>query len=209
MLGISSRSSNPVPESTMTDMVPRRALPSRHQLYLTENIRGATNSSKFAEEETYLCPSPWAAAVVQKPRDVSLHKADRLVQDLLAAQTSLDEEKRKVAERDAEIAQLHEKVAQLLDEAHELRQKSDTAETKAQQAQRISLLQPALDEDVNELRRLLSFHKTNGERMSRQCQDLQAMNKDLQVSLQATKKAVGEQAALISGLGLQPNRRSS
>lgn len=163
----------------------------------------------FKEEETNLLHPPWETAVVQKPRDVSLHGTDRLVQDLLAARTRLDEEKRKVAEKDAEIAHLHEKVAQLLDEAHEHRQKTITAETKAQQVGGINVLQPALDGDVNELRRLLAFHKTNGERVSRQCQDLQAVNRDLQVSLQAAEKALEEQAALISGLGLQPNRRNS
>lgn len=161
------------------------------------------------EEETSPFHSHWETAVVQKPRDVSLHGADRLVQDLLSARRRLEEEKGKAAEKDAEIAQLREKVAQLLNEAHDHGQRSNTAVTKAQQVERINILQPALDEDVNELRRLLAFHKTNGERVSRQCQDLQAINKDLQVSLQATEKVLEEQTALISGLGLQPSRRKS
>lgn len=158
------------------------------------------------EEEANPFHSHRQTAVVQKPRD-GLRGADRLVQDLLVAQARLEEEKKKVAEKDAEIAKLNERLAQSVDEAHGHRQGSVTAATKEQQIERISVLQPALDEEVNELRRLLEFHKSNGERVSRQCQDLQATNKDLQVSLQATEKILEEQTALISGMGLQPSRR--
>ncbi|KAK1241431.1 hypothetical protein MKX08_001405 [Trichoderma sp. CBMAI-0020] len=192
MLGTSSRSSissNLVTESTMTDIVPRRAPSFRADTSLTDNNWTVTDFSMLEEEETNPLHSHWEAAVAQKPRD-SLRGADRLVQDLLLARARLEEEKEKVARKDAEIAKLHEKLAV----------------TKEQQVERMSAL-PALDEEVNELRRLLEFHKSNGERVSRQCQDLQATNKDLQVSLQATEKILEEQTALISGLGLQPNRR--
>ncbi|KAM0462973.1 hypothetical protein ACHAPV_003098 [Trichoderma viride] len=158
------------------------------------------------EEETNPFHSHWETAVVQKPRD-SLRGADRLVQDLLVARARLEEEKEKVAKKDAEIAELCKMLARLVDEDHDHRQRSITAVTKEQQVERISVLQPALDEEVNELRRLLEFHKSNGERVSRQCQDLQATNKDLQVSLQKTEKILEEQMALVTGLGLQPNRR--
>jgi uncharacterized coiled-coil DUF342 family protein len=209
MLGTSSRSSissNPVTESTMADIVPRRAPSIRHKISFAENNWTVSDFSMLEEEETNPLPSGWEAAVVQKPRD-SLRGADRLVQDLLAARTRLEEEKEKVTEKDAEIARLREKVAQLLDEAHDHRQKSSAAGTKALQVGRVNVLQPALDEELNELRRVLAFHKTNGERVSRQYQDLQVTNKDLQDSLQATEKILKEQAALISGLGLQPDRR--
>lgn len=190
----------------MTDMVPRRAPSFQPGTSLTENNWTVADVSMLEDEETNPFHSHWETAVVQKPRD-SLRGADRLVQDLLVARARLEEEKEKVAEKDAEIAKLREKLAQLVDEDHDHRQRSITAVTKEQQVERISVLQPALDEEVNELRRLLEFHKSNGERVSRQCQDLQATNKDLQVSLQATEKILEEQTALISGLGLQPNRR--
>ncbi|KAL7925148.1 hypothetical protein ACQKWADRAFT_285188 [Trichoderma austrokoningii] len=212
MLGNSSRSSIPshlVTESTMADMVPRRAYSSRRGTSLAENNWTATDTLMLDEEETRPFDSQWETAVVHKPRDANFHGADRLVQDLLAARTHLEEEKKKVAEKDAEIARLHEQVAQLADEAHDHRQKTSTAVAKTQQIERYTALQPALDEEVNELRRLLAFHKTNGERVSRQCQDLQAANKDLQVELQAAEKVLEEQTALISGLGLQPNRRKT
>lgn len=158
------------------------------------------------EEETNPFHSRRQTDVVQKPRD-GLRGADRLVQDLLVAQARLEEEREKVAQKDAEIAKLREKLAQSVDETHGHRQGSMTAVTKEQQIERTSALQLALDEEVNQLRRLLEFHKTNGERVSRQCQDLQVINKDLQVSLQATEKIIEEQTALISGLGSQPGRR--
>lgn len=189
----------------MTDMVPRRVPSFQPGTSLAENNWTVADVSMLEEEETNPFHSHWETAVVQKPRD-SLRGADRLVQDLLVARARLEEEKEKVANKDAEIAQLCKKLAQL-DEDHDHRQRSITAVTKEQQVERISVLQPALDEEVNELRRLLEFHKSNGERVSRQCQDLQATNKDLQFSLQATEKILEEQKALISGLGLQSNRR--
>lgn len=147
--------------------------------------------------------------VAEKPRDDGLHGIDKLVHDLLATHKSLEEEKRKVAERDAEIARLKERVAHLLEEAREDMQKRETAETKAQELERMSELQSKHDEEVNELRRLLAFHKTNGEQVSRQCRELQATNKGLQVSLKANEMMRQEQAALLSGLRLQANEGDS
>ncbi|KAL7786206.1 hypothetical protein V8C37DRAFT_419627 [Trichoderma ceciliae] len=143
---------------------------------------------------------PYEMAVVERPRDAGLHGIDRLVQDLLASHKSLEDEKRKVVERDAEIAQLKEKMAHL--EAGEDGQKPETAGVQMQELELMSAMQSTHDGEVNELRRLLTFHKTNGEQVSRQFRDLQATNRDLQVSLQATEKALEEQASLLSGLGL-------
>ncbi|KAL6904370.1 hypothetical protein GGI43DRAFT_400215 [Trichoderma evansii] len=220
MLGSSPRSSNLTIEPTMADIVPRRAWPDFPDMPRTLSVRDAetfVNAPISVEEQTNLPPSHYEMAVAQKPRDVSLHGVDRLVQDLLATQTLLEDEKRKVAEKDAEIARLEEQISRILDKGYtqllgrtnEHGQKSNTTETKAHQPEPINVLQLAPDEEVNKLRRLLAFHKTNGEGVSRQCQELQATNKELQASLQATEKALEEQVALVSGLGLQPNRRSS
>ncbi|KAM0511187.1 hypothetical protein ACHAPE_010138 [Trichoderma viride] len=209
MLGASSRSSissHLVTEPTMTDIVPRRAPSFRPGTSIDENNWTVTDFSMLEEDETNPFHSHWETAVAQKSRD-SLRGADRLVQDLLATRARLEEEKGKVAEKDAQIAQMNEKLGQLVDKYHGHLQNSNMEVAKEQQLERIGALQPALDEEVNELRRLLEFHKMNGERVSRQCQDLQAANKDLQVSLQATEKILEEQTALISGLGLQPSRR--
>ncbi|KAM0258383.1 hypothetical protein ACHAQJ_003858 [Trichoderma viride] len=208
MLGTSSRSTNVTTESIMTDMVPRFAIHPRRGTPSAQTIEAMVKEPSYMEERTDFRP-PYEMTVAEKPREAGLHGLDRLVQDLRISQMSLEDEKRKVTEKDAEITRLQEKVAQLLDEAREGGRERDSAEIKIQELERMSVLQPAHDEELNELRRLLAFHQTNGERVSRQCQDLRAINKDLEVSLQATKKALEEQASLISGLGLQPNRSNS
>jgi chromosome segregation ATPase len=162
----------------------------------------------LVEERTNFRP-PYEMTASEKPRDVGLHGIDKLVQDLMASQKNLEGEKGKVAERDAEITRLQEKVAQLMDEAREDGRKRDSTEAKVQELERMSALHSAHDEEVNELRRLLAFHQTNGERVSRQYRDLQATNKELQASLQATNKAIDEQISLISSLGLQDDRSNS
>lgn len=204
----------------MTDMVPRRTWPDMPDLHRTPSVLYAETVAKtpaYAEDETNIPLSHYETVGVQKPRDVSLHGVDRLVQDLLATRTLLEEEKRKVIEKDAEIARMGEQISrildkaytQLLDKTNEHGPTSNTTETKARQLEPIKVLKPAPDEEISKLGRLLEFHKTNGERVSRQCQELQAINKELQVSLQATEKALEEQAALISSLGLKPNCRRS
>ncbi|KAH6608627.1 hypothetical protein Trco_001973 [Trichoderma cornu-damae] len=155
--------------------------------------------SEWEETNTHL---PYETGSIDKPDDASVHGMDRLVHDLLAAHKSLEEERRKVAEKDAEIARLEAKVTHLLDG-----QKRETADAKAQGSERTSALRTTHDEEVNELRRLLEFHKTNGEQVSRRFRDLQAANKDLQASLGAAEMALQEQASLLSGLGLEPDQQ--
>lgn len=138
--------------------------------------------------------------VPEKPRDVGLNGMDRLVQDLLASQKSLEEEKTKVADRDAEIARLKEEVAHLLDRAREDGQKRETAEVEVRELERMSALLSVHDEEINELRRLLAFHKTNGGQVSRKFRDLQAINKDLQVQLQVVEMTLGDQVPVQSGV---------
>ncbi|KAL9477236.1 hypothetical protein ACSS6W_007077 [Trichoderma asperelloides] len=220
MLDSSPRSSSPTAGPTMTDIVPRRAWPDMPDLRRTPSVlysETVVKTPAYAEDETNIPLSHYETVGVQKPRDVSLHGVDRLVQDLLATRTLIEEEKRKVIEKDAEIARMGEQISRIIDKAHtQLLDKtnehgptSNTTETKAQHLERIKVLQPAPDEEISKLGRLLDFHKTNGERVSRQCQELQAINKELQASLQAAEKALEEQVALISSLGLQPHCRHS
>lgn len=121
--------------------------------------------------------SPNESGVTEKLRITGLRAMDRLVQDLLASQKSLEDEKRKAEDKDAEIARLKEEVAQL--------QQRDCQDCK----------------EVEELRRLLAFYKANGEQVSREFRDLQATNRSLQTQLQATETALEEQMSLLSGLG--------
>ncbi|KAL7819968.1 hypothetical protein V8C26DRAFT_393952 [Trichoderma gracile] len=121
--------------------------------------------------------SPNESGVTEISRPTSLRAMDRLVQDLLASQKNLEDEKRKADAKDAEIARLREEVSQL--------QQRDCNDC----------------EQMKELRRLLAFHKTNGEQVSSKFRELQAANRGLQAQLQATKSALEEQMALISGLG--------
>ncbi|KAL6886504.1 hypothetical protein HDV57DRAFT_490618 [Trichoderma longibrachiatum] len=102
----------------------------------------------------------------RKPRDATQNAMDRLVQDLLASQKDLEDERSKTAVKDAEIVQLKEDMAHL--------QQRDYKDC----------------EEANELRRLLAFHIKNGEQLSRRFRDLQAVNKDLQAQLQASEMAL-------------------
>ncbi|RFU74128.1 hypothetical protein TARUN_8128 [Trichoderma arundinaceum] len=206
MLGSSSRPPNVATESIMTvkvndppalsmEVTPQmddKAAKPTMELGPIPNIYNNVRS-KVEETSTRL---PYEMGEVEKPRDAGLHGIDRLVQDLLASQKNLEDERRKVAELDAEITRLKEKVAILLHEAQEGGQKRGTEEARVQELERMSALH---DEDANELRRLLAFHKTNGERVSRQLRDLQATNKDLQASLKVAEMALEmKQASLLS-----------
>ncbi|KAL6694860.1 hypothetical protein J3F84DRAFT_32484 [Trichoderma pleuroticola] len=131
-----------------------------------------------------------------------VYRMDRLVKDLLASRKSLEDEKRKVADKDADIAQLKQEVAYLRDKAREGGQKQEAAGSEVWELEQASVLSSANCEEVNELRRLLAFHKTNGEQVSRKLRDLQTTNKDLEAQLQVAETALQEQMSLLSGLGI-------
>ncbi|UKZ79632.1 hypothetical protein TrVFT333_007392 [Trichoderma virens FT-333] len=134
--------------------------------------------------------------------DAVVYRMDRLVQDLLASRKDLENEKRKTTDKDVEIAQLKQEVAHLLDRAHEEGQKREAAEAEMRELGRMSVVSSVNCEEVDELRRLLVFHKTNGEQLSRKLRDLQATYKDLEAQLQVTEMALQEQMSLVSGLGI-------
>ncbi|KAL7946007.1 hypothetical protein V8C42DRAFT_49393 [Trichoderma barbatum] len=135
-------------------------------------------------------------------QDAAVYRMDRLVQDLLASRRSLEGEKRKTADKDAEIAQLKQEVAHLLDKAREDGPKREAAEAEVRELERMSALNSTNCEEVNELRQLLAFHMTNGEQVSRKLRDMQATNKDLETQLQVTEMALREQVSLLNGLGI-------
>ncbi|KAL7935362.1 hypothetical protein V8C35DRAFT_299264 [Trichoderma chlorosporum] len=136
-------------------------------------------------------------------QDTVLYNVDRLVQDLLASRKDLKNEKRKLADKDIEIALLKQEVACLRDKAREDGQKCETVGTEACQSQRVSVLNSAAREEVNELQQLLAYHKTKGEQVSRKLRELQATNEDLETQLQVTATALQEQMSLLSGLGIR------
>ncbi|KAJ4855131.1 uncharacterized protein T069G_10689 [Trichoderma breve] len=134
-----------------------------------------------------------------------VYRMDMLVRDLLASRKSLEDEKRKSADKDADIAQLKKEVADLRDKARAGGQKHEAAGEEGWAFwgfDKASVLSSANCEEVNELRRLLAFHKTNGEQVSKKLRDLQATNKDLEAQLQVADTALQEQMSLLSGLGI-------
>lgn len=134
-----------------------------------------------------------------------IYRMDRLVRDLLASRKNLEDEKRKAADKDAEIAQLKQEVAYLGDKAHAGGQKHEAAETDEWDFwgfKKASVSSSANCEEVNELRQLLAFHKTNGEQVSKKLRDLQTTNKDLEAQLHVAETALQEQMSLLSGLGI-------
>ncbi|KAL5092308.1 hypothetical protein Trisim1_001568 [Trichoderma cf. simile WF8] len=134
-----------------------------------------------------------------------VYRMDRLVRDLLASRKSLEDEKRKAADKDAEIAQLKQEVASLRDKARARRQKHEAAREEGWYFwgfDKASVLSSSNCEEVNELRQLLAFHKTNGEQVSKKLRDLQTTNKDLEAQLQVAETALQEQMSLLSGLGI-------
>lgn len=135
-------------------------------------------------------------------QDAVVYRMDRLVRDLIASRKSLEDEKRKATDKDAEIAQLKQEVAYLRDKAREGSQKQEAAGSEVWELGQASVLSSANCEEVNELRRLLAFHKTNGEQVTRKLRDLQTTNKDLEAQLQVAETALQEQMSLLSGLGI-------
>ncbi|OTA06026.1 hypothetical protein A9Z42_0067430 [Trichoderma parareesei] len=117
------------------------------------------------------------AGVTENTQNAGLHAMDRLVQDLLASQKGLEDEKRKAEQKDAEIARLKGEMGQL--------QQRECVEDA---------------EQVKELRRLLAFHIKNEEQLARRFRDLQAVNKDLEAQLQAAETALEERNRLFSSL---------
>ncbi|KAL7802004.1 hypothetical protein V8C44DRAFT_370784 [Trichoderma aethiopicum] len=139
---------------------------------LRKDLRQPASSPNTCQEDIEVKLEPVKATpsleklTARKPRDAAQSAMDRLVQDLLASQQDLEDERSKTADKDAEIAQLKEEVAHL--------QQRDYKDC----------------EEANELRRLLAFHIKNGEQLSRRFRDLQAVNKDLQAQLQASEMAL-------------------
>ncbi|PTB67010.1 hypothetical protein BBK36DRAFT_1158957 [Trichoderma citrinoviride] len=142
----------------------------------TETIEDMEIDLEEDESDTSVEPG-----ITGKSNIVPLQAMDKLVQDLLASQQNLEDEKRKAEDKDAEIARLKEEAAQLQQRDHK-----DCEET-------------------NEMRRLLAFHIKNEEQLSRRLRDLQAVNEGLQAQLQATEMALEASNTFpLSSLDLAP-----
>ncbi|KAL7912002.1 hypothetical protein GGI35DRAFT_303880 [Trichoderma velutinum] len=135
-------------------------------------------------------------------QEAVVYRVDRLVRDLMASRKSLEDEKRKAVDKDAEIAQLKREVAYLRNKAREGGQNHEAAGAEVWELERASVLDSANCEAMNELQQLLAFHRTNGEQVSRKLRDLQAINKELETQLQTTETVLREQMSLLSGLGI-------
>ncbi|KAK4085326.1 uncharacterized protein Triagg1_316 [Trichoderma aggressivum f. europaeum] len=174
------------------------------------DVQTATGTHDDAEAKLEQTDARLSQGMDMETQDAVVFRMDRLVQDLIASRKSLEDEKRKAADKDAEIAQLKREVTYLRNKAREGGRKHEAAESEVWVLERASVLASASSEEVNELQRLLAFHKTNGEQVSRRLRDLQATNKDIQTQLQATEAVLREQMSLLSGLGIwaQPSAGS-
>ncbi|KAH0491272.1 hypothetical protein TgHK011_002709 [Trichoderma gracile] len=153
---------------------------------LREDLRHPASSQDTCHDGFEISLEPVKAArsletlTTRKPRDAAFDEMNRLVQDLLASRKELEDERRKTADKDTEIAQLREEVAQL--------QQMDHKDC----------------EEASELRRLLAFHIRNGEQLSRRFRDLQAVNKGLEAQLQAAETALEARDRYRSSLDRAP-----
>ncbi|PTB54103.1 hypothetical protein M431DRAFT_509108 [Trichoderma harzianum CBS 226.95] len=168
----------------------------------TMEVQTTTDALDNAEISSEQTNTRLSQGMDLETQDAVVYRMDRLVQDLIAARKSLEDEKKKTKDKDAQIAQLKQEVAYLRNKAREGGRKHEAAGAEVWKLERASVLASASSEEVNELQRLLAFHKTNGEQVSRQLRDLQATNKDLETQLQATETVLREQMSLLSGLGI-------
>ncbi|QYT02396.1 hypothetical protein H0G86_009399 [Trichoderma simmonsii] len=171
----------------------------------TMSVQTATGTHDDVEAKLEQTNARLPQGMDSETQNAVVYRMDRLVRDLLASRKSLEDEKRKAADKDAEIAQLKQEVAYLRDKARAGGQKHEAAEADEWDFwgfKKASVLSSANCEEVNELRRLLAFHKTNGEQVSKKLRDLQTTNKDLEAQLQVAETALQEQMSLLSGLGI-------
>lgn len=168
----------------------------------TMEVRTTTDALDNVETNLEQTNARLPQGMDSETQNAVVYRMDRLVRDLLASRKSLEDEKRKTADQDAEIAQLKQEVAYLQDKARAGGQKHEAAEVEVWELEQESVLSPANCEEVNELRQLLAFHKTNGQQVSKKLRDLQTTNKDLEAQLQVAETALQEQMSLLSGLGI-------
>ncbi|KAM6486146.1 hypothetical protein HDV62DRAFT_353240 [Trichoderma sp. SZMC 28011] len=168
----------------------------------TMSVQTATGTHDDVEAKLEQTNARLPQGMDSETQNAVVYRMDRLVRDLLASRKNLEDERRKAADKDAEIAQLKQEVAYLQDKARAGGQKHEAAEAEMWGFEQASVLSSANCEEVNELRQLLAFHKTNGEQVSKKLRDLQTTNKDLEAQLQVAETALQEQMSLLSGLGI-------
>ncbi|KAL6800196.1 hypothetical protein J3E68DRAFT_397614 [Trichoderma sp. SZMC 28012] len=168
----------------------------------TMEVQTTTDALDNAEINSEQTNTRLPQGMDSETQNAVVYRMDRLVRDLLASRKSLEDEKRKAADKDADIAQLKQEVAYLRDKARAGGQKHEAAEADMWGFKEASVLSSSNCEEVNELRQLLAFHKTNGEQVSKKLRYLQITNKDLEAQLQVAETALQEQMSLLSGLGI-------
>ncbi|KAK4070458.1 hypothetical protein Trihar35433_4925 [Trichoderma harzianum] len=171
----------------------------------TMEVQTTTDALDNAEISSEQTNTRLPQGMDSETQNAVVYRMDRLVRDLLASRKSLEDEKRKSADKDADIAQLKQEVADLQGKARAGGQKHEAAQEEGWAFwgfEKASVLSSSNCEEVNELRQLLAFHKTNGEQVSKKLRDLQTTNKDLEAQLQVAETALQEQMSLLSGLGI-------
>ncbi|KAL7960983.1 hypothetical protein V8C34DRAFT_45270 [Trichoderma compactum] len=203
-----ARSSNP--PATAMEVAPQERsagkwIPPHLRTPRTMSVQTATGTHDDVEAKLEQTVALLSQGMDLDTQDAVVYRMDRLVRDLIASRKSLEDEKRKAADKDAEIAQLKQEVAYLRNKAREGGRKHEATMREGTEVRELevgSVLASASSEEVNELQRLLAFHKTNGEQVSRKLRDLRATNKDIETQLQATEAVLREQMSLLSGLGI-------
>ncbi|KAL6817057.1 hypothetical protein J3E69DRAFT_358294 [Trichoderma sp. SZMC 28015] len=171
----------------------------------TMEVQTTTDALDNAEISSEQTNTRLPQGMDSETQNAVVYRMDRLVRDLLASRKSLEDEKRKSADKDADIAQLKQEVADLQGKARAGGQKHEAAQEEGWHFwgfDKASVLSSSNCEEVNELRQLLAFHKSNGEQVSKKLRDLQTTNKDLEAQLQVAETALQEQMSLLSGLGI-------
>jgi chromosome segregation ATPase len=100
-----------------------------------------------------------------------------------------------LAEQASKLRLLENELSGQVVQAQQERQGREEAERAVQAGQQA---QQTLEKDVAELQRLLAFHRTNGELVSKNARSTQAANRQLETSLRAKEAQLKEQASLIA-----------
>ncbi|KAK5988276.1 hypothetical protein PT974_12418 [Cladobotryum mycophilum] len=172
---------------------------------MTHTTMSLDPAPEFRNDTQSNSPIHSGTARCARCQDSGLHHIDKLVEDLINSENELESERRKHAQKDAEMAKLEQDLAERSSDLVESQHQRGAAETRVRELEQMASVQAGQGKEVDELRRLLAFHVKNGEQLSRQFKDMQAANKHLEASLQQKEAALQEQASLLAGLGVRSN----
>ncbi|CAM1510549.1 Fc.00g008840.m01.CDS01 [Cosmosporella sp. VM-42] len=155
-------------------------------------------------------------------RDAAQDGMDKVLSDLVTAESELENERQRTVQKDIQITQLKDELRQLSELANEkdrklrdfqrqLGAKDDTLRGKiqelaeqtanAQRQETFSGGQLSQHADLDALRRQLAFYKTNGEQVSKRARQIETSYKQLYVSLQDKDRRIQEQDSILAALG--------